>query len=241
MKDLKSLRTILIRPEIVSICLVVFMADLVAGIVVPTFSLYATSLGASLALVGALTGMAGLTSIFASLPIGMLSDVQGRKKIIVGGMFLFALSSFLYTIVPNPLLLFPIRVLASLGMVAVFMVGVAYVGDVVEREERGLALGLYSTGMALGFTIGPAVGGFVAEQFGYRASYLVATLISLVGVAIAIRGLDSGSHRGSPKTEGATKEDCSVRRQVAHHGQQPADDGGQLGPPGQQRGVHHNL
>ena len=111
MKDLKTLRAILFRPEIASICLVAFMADLVAGIVVPTFSLYATSLDASLALVGALTGMAGFTSIFASLPIGILSDAQGRKSIIVGGMFLFALSSFLYTIVPNPLLLFPIRIL----------------------------------------------------------------------------------------------------------------------------------
>ncbi|MBV7331201.1 MFS transporter [Chloroflexi bacterium TSY] len=193
MNELHNLRKVLVKPDILSICLVVFCADIVMGMIVPTFSLFATGLGASLALVGALTGMMGLTSIFASVPVGVLSDLQGRKKIIVAGMLLFALSSFLYTVVPNPLLLFPVRILASLGAAAVFMVGVAYVGDVVPRPERGPALGLYSTAMALGFTIGPAIGGLVAERYGYGASYRVAAGIALIGLWAAMHGLASDS------------------------------------------------
>ncbi|MEZ4680630.1 MAG: MFS transporter [Caldilineaceae bacterium] len=166
-----------------------FSADLVMGIIVPTFSLFATSLGASLALVGALTGMSGLTSIVVAVPIGVLSDQRGRKVIIVAGMALFSLSSLLYTVVPSPLWLFPVRVVGSLGLAAVFMIGVAYIGDITTRSERGLALGLYSTAMALGFTIGPALGGLVAERYGYAASYRVAALIALIGLVVALRGL----------------------------------------------------
>jgi MFS family permease len=121
-------------------------------------------------------------------------------------MALFALSSLLYTVVTTPLLLLPIRMLSSLGLAGVFMVGAAYIGDHTTPAERGIAFGLYSTAMALGFTIGPAVGGWVAEQVGYNASYRVAAVIALVGVFIAQRGLLSTRppQSGAPPTQQAT-------------------------------------
>ncbi|MCB9160979.1 MAG: MFS transporter [Caldilineaceae bacterium] len=172
-----------------TMCVVVFTADVVSGIVVPTFSLYAASLGASLALIGLLTSFNGLTSIVASVPIGLLSDLRGRKQVLAGGMLLFALSSAFYTMVPNPWLLIPVRVMGSLGMIAVFMVGVAYMGDVVAKEDRGLAVGLYSTAMGLGFTVGPAAGGLLAERYGYRAGFWLAAGVALVGFFVALWGL----------------------------------------------------
>ena len=171
MNAIDSIWRIVRRPEILSVFVVVFTADVVAGITIPTFSLYAVSLGASLALVGILTGAGGLTSIFASVPVGALSDARGRKVILSTGILIFSLTAFLYTIAPTPILLLPARILASLGLVSVFMVGIAYVGDRVSRQERGLAVGLYTTAMGLGFTVGPALGGFVSAKYGYRASY----------------------------------------------------------------------
>lgn len=155
------------------------------GIIVPTFSLFATELGASFALVGILTGMSGIASIFAAVPIGIFSDRWGRKNIILAGMIFFALTTFLYTVVPDPVLLIPIRILASFGLVGVFMVGIAYVGDVAAPDERGIALGLYSTGMALGFTMGPLIGGLIAERYGYNVTYRLASGIAVVGFVVA--------------------------------------------------------
>ena len=155
------------------------------GIIVPTFSLFATEIGASLALVGILTGMSGIASIFASVPIGILSDKWGRKRVIMAGMLFFALTTFLYTVVPNPTLLIPIRILARFGLIGVFMVGIAYVGDVATPEDRGIALGLYSTGMALGFTLGPLIGGVIAERYGYNVTYRLAAVVALVGFVVA--------------------------------------------------------
>lgn len=171
------------------------------GIIVPTFSLFATNLGASLALVGTLTGMSGIASIFASVPMGILSDRLGRKRVICVGMLFFALSSFLYTVIPDPLWLIPVRILASFGLLGVFMVGVAYVGDVADGPDRGLALGLYSTGMALGFTIGPFVGGMIIERFGYNVTYQLAALISLIGFVIAQSWIQDDSAHAAPRAE----------------------------------------
>lgn len=169
--------------------MVVFMADVVSGIVVPSFSLFAASLGASLAMIGLLTSFLAFTAIFASVPIGLLSDIRGRKQVLSGGMLLFSLSSALYTLAPNPWMLIPVRVMGGLAMIAVFMVGVAYIGDVVDKADRGLAIGLYSTSMGLGFAVGPAAGGVLAEQYGLSASYWLAAGVAMVGFVVAVWGL----------------------------------------------------
>jgi MFS family permease len=171
----------ILRREVIGICLVVFMADTANGIISPTFSLYAKSLGASLALIGTLSAIVGLTRIISAVPIGGLSDARGRKNVLSAGMLLFSASSFLYALAPDPFWLFPARILAGLAAVSIFYIGVAYVGDIVAKSERGLAIGLYTTSMGTGFALGPAIGGTVAANWSYQASYQIAAVVALIG------------------------------------------------------------
>lgn len=190
---LRTLWRLLHEPAILSICLVVFLADVMSGFVVPTIPLYATGLGASVALVGALSAVVSLISIFTALPIGLWSDRQGRKRVIASGMLLFALSSALYALAPNAYWLFPLRMLAGMAAVAVFSISAAYVGDVVRPGERGLIIGVYTTAMGFGFAVGPMVSGLLVARYGYRISYLVAAGVALVGWWVAWRFLQSSS------------------------------------------------
>lgn len=64
----------LMRRDVVSVCLVIFSADLVSEILSPTFSLCAQNLGALLAFIGTLSGIVGLSQLFTSMPAGVLSD-----------------------------------------------------------------------------------------------------------------------------------------------------------------------
>jgi MFS family permease len=177
---MRNWQQVLRKKEVLTLCSMIFMANIYSGITFPTLSLYAQSLGASLALIGALSGIGGLARILSAVPVGMAFDSIGRKTVLSAGMFLAAVLSILYSVVPNPYFLFPIRVLASLAGVSYFM-AVAYVGDIVAERERGLAIGLYTTCMGLGFTIGPFIGGQVAEAYGYRVSYQVAAISALLG------------------------------------------------------------
>jgi len=185
----QRMRRVVIRKELLAIYAVVFIADLVIGIFSPTFSLFATSLGASLTLIGALSGTVGLTRILSSVPIGMFSDAKGRKGVLLTGMLLLAASSFLYTVVTHPYFLLPIRVMNGLTFASTFFIGIAYVGDMVAKPDRGLVIGLYTTCMGLGFTLGSAMGGQMAADYGYTVTYRVAAVIALFGCAIAWWGL----------------------------------------------------
>ncbi len=174
----------ILRREVIGICLIVFMADMANGTVSPTFSLYAKSLGASLALIGTLSAIVGLTRIVSAVPIGGLSDARGRKNVLSAGLLLFATSSFLYALISDPLWLFPARIIAGLAAVSTFYIGVAYVGDIVSKNERGMAIGLYTTSMGTGFAIGPAIGGYLAANFSYQASFIFAACVALIGFVI---------------------------------------------------------
>lgn len=183
----------LMRRDFLIVCFIIFSADLVSGILSPTFSLYAQDLGASLAFIGTLSSIAGVTQLLTSLPAGVLSDRYGRRIVLTLGMLAFAASTTLFALAPNALLLIPGRILMGLAGVATFSIGAAYVGDVVSAAERGVAYGLYTTSMGIGFGIGPLIGAGIAEPYGVPASYLAAAGIALCGALLAVFGL--AAHR----------------------------------------------
>jgi len=180
-----ALRSIL-RIEVVAICAVAFLADIMSGILGATFSLYAEDLGASVVFIGLLTSMTGLAGLLSSVPIGDASDRVGRTRVLTFEMSGFALAMALFAIAPGPVFLIPGRLLLGAAMVASFWIAAAYLGDIVTPSERGLAFGLLTTSMGLGFAIGPLVGGLVADRIDVRAAYVLGALVGTVGVGVVI-------------------------------------------------------
>jgi MFS family permease len=177
------------RREVVDICILIFIADVVVGVQTPVFPLFATSLGASLGVLGLVTSVLGLTRLAAALPVGILSDRLDRKTMLVAGMLAFGLSFVAYALAPVPVWLVVPRALQAIGMVATFPLGVAYIGDVVEVRDRGAAIGLYTAAMGSGFAVGPLIGSWTGSVAGYPAAYLVGALIAAGGAAFGARRL----------------------------------------------------
>jgi MFS family permease len=175
--------------EITALCLVVFLADVVGGIISPTFSLYAKGLGLSLALIGLLGTVGGVTQLLTALPVGILSDRIGRPRLLRAGLLTSALATMLFSLAEGPALLFAGRVLLALSMVATFQIGAAHLGDITPRGGRSFAFGCYATAMGLGFAAGPLLGGQIAERYSTAFAYQVAAGIALLGFVVAVRGL----------------------------------------------------
>ena len=173
----------LLRREVVDICVLIFIADVVTGVQIPLFPLYAISLGASLTMLGLITAVLGLARLASALPVGMLSDRLDRKTVLVGGMITFAVSFVLYALAPTAAFLAVPRALQAIAMVATFPLGIAYIGDVVERRDRGAAIGVYTAAMGSGFAVGPLLGSWVGSVAGYPAAYLSGAVIAVAGAA----------------------------------------------------------
>jgi MFS family permease len=162
----------------------VFLADVAIGIYRATISLFASSLGATLTMIGILGSIEGLTVLLVAVPIGSLSDRVDRRTVLGGGLLLFALSYFLCSMVRNPVPLYPIRALIGVSVTSTFYLGLVLVSDIVEKPDQGLCIGIYTTCMGIGFAVGTAVGGRLAEDFGYSTGFRVAAIAVLVSFAL---------------------------------------------------------
>jgi MFS transporter, DHA1 family, multidrug resistance protein len=125
--------------------------------VLPTF---AADLGASPEFLGVIVAASTVTGIFFKLPAGALSDVLGRKRMMVLGALFFAIPPFLYPFVEEPWSLLALRFVHGFATAIFSPVAAAYVASLGETG-RGARLGWFSSANDLGATAGPVVGGFV--------------------------------------------------------------------------------
>lgn len=117
---------------------------------------------------------------------GRLADLHGRRPMLlramVGGAVVIALMGF----VQSPWQLFVLRTLQGLltGTVAAATVLVA---STVPEKELGYGMGLLSMAVFVGSSIGPMVGGFVADSAGYRFTFFVtAGMLALAALIIFV-------------------------------------------------------
>ena len=115
-----------------------------------------------------------LLSVTASLLVfGKIADALGKRRVNLLGVVIFAAGSLGCGLAPGVWFLIGARGVQALGAAMMMATGPAILADVFPPEERGSALGLQSTAVALGLTIGPAVGGLLLHAMSYRAIFLL--------------------------------------------------------------------
>jgi MFS transporter, DHA1 family, multidrug resistance protein len=148
--------------------------------VLPTF---AADLGALPELIGIVVAASTITGVFFKLPAGALSDVLGRKRMMVLGALFFALPPFLYPLVHDAASLIALRFVHGFATAIFSPVASAYVASLGETG-RGARLGWFSSANDIGATAGPLIGGFVLY---FTASYSVTYLtVGALGVLTLI-------------------------------------------------------
>ncbi len=126
----------------------------------------------------------GLAAAIVLMPVGWLADRYGRVKVFMLGMAVFALMSLASALAPSADSLLLLRALNGLGRAPVAVTAVALVVLAYPPESRGRALGLNVSGVYLGLTLGPLVGGFIVHNLGWRALFATIGLVGLANSAL---------------------------------------------------------
>jgi DHA1 family multidrug resistance protein-like MFS transporter len=129
---------------------------------------------------GVLLASTAVTLAIFSPIWGAVADRRGRKLMVLRAMLLGALVVALMGFVENVWQLLALRALqgAAAGTVAA---STALVASSVPRDRLAHSMGLLQTSMYLGISVGPLLGGVLAEAFGIRATFLIAGMMLATG------------------------------------------------------------
>jgi EmrB/QacA subfamily drug resistance transporter len=135
-----------------------------------------------------------LTSTVTVPIYGKLSDLYGRKPILMIGITLFLLGSALSGLSQEMWQLVLFRGIQGLGAGALFPIALAIIGDLFTPAERGKYQGLFGLVFGVAFLAGPAIGGFLTDSFSWHAIFYVNLPIGLIALAVIWRLLPNIKH-----------------------------------------------
>src|SRR5213594_709509 len=160
------------------------LIDLIGfGIVLPILPFYAQRFGAAGLGYGGVIGVFSLMQFVATALLGKLSDRIGRRPVLLTTMLVNAVGYTLFAFAGSYWVLFLSRVVSGFagGNISAAQ---AYMADITTPAERSRGMGVVGAAFGVGFSLGPAIGGFAAH-FGTAAPGLVAVALSLANFVSA--------------------------------------------------------
>jgi EmrB/QacA subfamily drug resistance transporter len=128
-----------------------------------------------------------LTSTISGPIYGKLSDLFGRRPIFIFAVSLFLVGSVLCSLSQEMWQFVLFRGLQGLGGGAVFPVAIAVVADLYTPAERGKYLGFFGAVFGLSSIVGPAIGGIITDNLGWRWIFFVNVPIGLISLVVIYR------------------------------------------------------
>jgi len=131
------------------------------------------------------------------LGVGRAGDLRGHKRMYIAGFAIFVVASALCGAAPTANALVAMRGLQGIGAAMLFANAPAILTKAFPAEQRGRALGALATFTYLGLTAGPALGGWLAEAFGWRSVFYINVPIGLFGIFLGMRAIDDDRPHGT--------------------------------------------
>lgn len=152
----------------------------------PLVPLFASTLGATTVQVGLINAGFMLAATMLSFPLGLVSDRLGRRRLILAGIAISALTSLFLSLARSPAQVGAIYLFSGIGLACFSPAMMSFVGDVSPPQFLGRAYGWYTSALYLGMAAGPGIGGAVAI-LGFRPAFLLSAAV--IAAAVLAGGL----------------------------------------------------
>ena len=127
-----------------------------------------------------------MASAMFVLIFGRIADMVGRKKIFLIGTTSVIVTSLIATLVDSGITLIAVRFLQGISAAMLYATQVAIISSIFPPAKRGYAIGLTVSAIYLGLTVGPLIGGYAVDLYGWRASFVVHLPLAMIALAIGI-------------------------------------------------------
>ena len=189
-------------PRLLTLILLTGLSVLSLNMFLPSLRQIADSFGVDYALATLSIGGYLAVSAVLQLVMGPLSDLIGRRPVLLAGLALFTLASVGCALAGSIWVFLGFRVLQG-GVITGMVLSRAIIRDTAPPAEAARLLGVVGTAMALAPLLGPVLGGVLDEALGWRSNFV---LFALMGAAmLVIVWHDLGETNATPSTSFAAQ------------------------------------
>lgn len=128
-----------------------------------------------------------LVYALAALPFGSWADRGIRKNVVAVGVGFWSVATLLTGAATNFATLFAARAAVGIGEAGYYPAGTSLLVDYFPRERRAWMLGVWNVGASIGVAVGFALGGLIAEHFGWRWAFYLTVGPGLICTFLAWR------------------------------------------------------
>ncbi|MEU9988544.1 MFS transporter [Streptomyces sp. NPDC048045] len=141
--------------------------------------------------------------VFAALmlPAGLLGDRFGRRLMLITGLVIFLAGSLLGALAGEVNLVIAARAVMGVGAALITPLAMSVLPSLFAPDEQGKALGLVSTGSALGLPLGPIIGGWLLDHFWWGSVFLINIPMVAIGILACVLLLPETRNPASPRVD----------------------------------------
>ncbi|HEV2610125.1 MAG TPA: MFS transporter [Noviherbaspirillum sp.] len=153
-------------------------------LILPVFAVHATTLkgGNNAAMVGLAMGIYGLTQSFGQIPFGVASDKFGRKRIIIIGLVLFALGSFIAAASTDIVWVIVGRAIQGAGAISAAVT--ALIADSTREEQRTKAMAMVGGSIGLTFALSLVAAPVLYQGIGMAGIFVLTGILSILAIFV---------------------------------------------------------
>ncbi len=182
-------------PHVMTLVALTGVSALNMNMILPSLPSLAAYFDADYAVVAlAVSAYLGLTAVL-QLIIGPLSDRYGRRPVLLCCFGIFLAATLGCMLAPSIEVFLAFRMMQA-TVASAFVLSRAIVRDMVEPDQAASLIGYVTMGMSLAPMIGPMIGGFIDEAFGWRA--VIGLTLALAVAAAALIWADLGETNRTP-------------------------------------------
>ncbi len=189
-------------PLLTTCCLITFGLYLATAMRLPIMPLHAKSFGITTVQIGIINSVFYLMAGCLSLPSGFLSQRIGGKRLVIIGLIIMAIATFLLFFSRSFMQLTGLYLLLGIGVAAFGPTMMSLVAQIAPATHLGRAYGWYTTALFCGLSLGPGVAGVMGEWMNLQTVFIVASALVVVTlwsviVFLPIDSFDQGKkHQG---------------------------------------------
>ena len=136
-----------------------------------------------------------LTCSALAVPFGRLADRVERRSVLRTGILIFSISSLTAVLSKKMWMLLAFRLMQGIGASMIFSTNIAILVGAFDEEHRGRVLGYSTCATYAGLSAGPVLGGWLNQNFGWRAIFIATAIVSAAAFYGAFFKLPKGEKK----------------------------------------------